>query len=77
MTYQYRITSTGYSSARYGNCEVCGKPAGEVYLQIESVEYAPGRFTHYGCRDYFGHKECLLAVRRTARPDKNRKEIPS
>lgn len=62
--YQYKLTSTGQSSQKYGNCEVCEKHVSEVFYQVESVEYEPGRFTYYECKNYFGHKVCLLSVRR-------------
>ena len=37
--YRYRLTSTGYSSHRYGPCEVCGEHASEVFLQLEARRY--------------------------------------
>ena len=72
MKYRYRIANTGESSRRYGSCDVCGKHASEVYIQIEerkyTVEFASGKkhtgWTQYGCRTLFGHKDCLLSARR-------------
>ena len=63
MTYKYAINSTGGSSAKYGNCEVCGKHASEVFLQIEERKYSEG-YTHFKCNSYFGHRECLESKRR-------------
>lgn len=62
--YQYKLTSTGQSSQTYGNCEVCKKYVSDVFYQVESIEYEPGNFTYYECKNYFGHEDCLLAVRR-------------
>ena len=71
--YRYRLISTGYSSDKYGNCEVCGKHVSEVFSQSEEQYYTIERngkmihegWTKCGCSDYFGHKECLLGVRRS------------
>lgn len=84
--YVYRIQRTGYSSARYGSCEVCGKPCSEVFYQVEGRAYElehgtpeeiaetnwtlavnrEGRVcvTYAGCKNLFGHEECLRGVRR-------------
>lgn len=35
------------SSVKYGPCEVCGKPAAEVFITAAGSDYV------------FGHKECL------------------
>jgi len=37
--YRYQLTSTGHSSSRYGNCEVCGEHASEVFIQSEHRRY--------------------------------------
>jgi hypothetical protein len=66
-TYRYRLTSTGDSSAKYGNCEVCNKYASEMFRQSEERAYDDDGqvgWTQHGCRNLFGHKECLLAQRR-------------
>lgn len=44
-----RIRSTGHSSARYGVCEVCRTPAGDVHV---------GSSSDHG-HIIFGHVECL------------------
>jgi hypothetical protein len=69
--YRYRLKSTGYSSDKYGKCEVCGKYVSEVFLQVEERYY---KFEHNGqiyegwtkngCKDYFGHKKCLKSVQK-------------
>ncbi|AVX21620.1 hypothetical protein SAMN02745885_01631 [Carboxydocella sporoproducens DSM 16521] len=66
--FRYRIKSLGASSIKFGPCEVCGKPATEVFLQIEQRKYQKPSgeisYTQHGCRDMFGHYECLLRMRR-------------
>ena len=66
--YRYRIRDTHGSSERYGNCEVCGKPARVVWYQVEERAYYNKRkdkigWTQQGCRLLFGHRQCLLAQR--------------
>jgi hypothetical protein len=60
--HRYTLTSTGASSAKYGNCEVCGKPVSEVFQQTEEKRYENG-WTRQGCHYLFGHKECLETKR--------------
>lgn len=43
LEYRYRLTSTGYSSRRYGNCEICSEHCSEVFIQTENVRYNPRR----------------------------------
>lgn len=72
--YYYELKSTGASSSKFGPCEVCGEYASEVFLQTEQQTYeldeldiqegVTSNLTTYGCKDYFGHKECLLKIRR-------------
>ena len=65
--YRYRLTLTGASSQKYGPCEVCGGHASEVFHQVEErrcVYWAPNGVLHQGwtrqgCKDVFGHRECL------------------
>lgn len=67
--YRYKLTSTGYSSSRYGPCEVCGRHASEVFYQSEERAYerlGGIGWTFDGCRCLFGHRECLLAKRRAS-----------
>ena len=68
-TYRYRITSTGGNSIKYGNCEICGKPATEIFHQVEERSYKNSfeeviHFTQNKCTNYFGHKECLESKQR-------------
>lgn len=37
--FRYRIKSTGASSHKYGNCEICGQHASEVFSQVEERLY--------------------------------------
>lgn len=65
--YKYKITSTGESSQKYGNCEICGKHATEVFSQSEERKYifeGEEHWTHHKCNSYFGHEECLISQRR-------------
>ena len=62
MEYNYSLTNTGQSSSRYGNCEVCREHCSEVWHQVETRNYQIGNYqgqTFGGCRDLWGHKECL------------------
>ena len=66
--YRYRVKSLEASSIKYGPCEVCGKHATEMFLQIEQRQYRKPNgeisYTGYGCRDMFGHYDCLVKARR-------------
>lgn len=62
-THRYRISNTGFSSKRYGPCEVCGKHANETFLQVEERAHLKG-WTRGGCTDLFGHYDCLVASRK-------------
>lgn len=67
--YRYNLSSTGYSSNHYSNCDICGKYATEVFYQTEEKQYFNPitqqlSWTKNNCFDYFGHKECLLNRRR-------------
>jgi hypothetical protein len=59
--YRYKIISTMGNSAQFGNCQVCKTHASEVFHQIEEHNFGQDeeKWTHAGCFDYFGHKECL------------------
>lgn len=70
--YNYRLISTEDSSAKYGNCEVCHKPASEMFAQSETRYF---KFEHDGvihegqtynkCRaTVFGHQDCVISTRR-------------
>ncbi len=61
--YRYKLINTGAGSHKYGSCQVCKKPANEIFHQIEEKEYSGG-WTHYECFSRFGHKECLKSIRR-------------
>lgn len=39
MTYTYKLISTGGSSVKYGDCEVCKHPATEMFHQTEELIY--------------------------------------
>ena len=68
--YRYKLSSADESSAKLGNCDICGKHAAEVYHQTEEKFYRIDRIKHegwtqHGCKTLFGHEECLLIARRT------------
>lgn len=66
--YRYKLSSLNESSNRYGNCDVCGKHASEMFIQTEEKEYTrpDGNkgWTQHECHQLFGHKECLENKRR-------------
>lgn len=45
-----RCSSTGYSSARYGACEVCDKPVSNVFIGTPDD----------GVSHVFGHEGCVI-----------------
>jgi len=67
-TNQYTLVHKKHNSAVYGNCEVCGKPASDLYHQMERKRYTRSDgsegWTHSGCSDKFGHLECLKSIRK-------------
>jgi len=62
MKRRYRLTKMNKSSARYGNCEICGKHVADVYLQSVEHESSYGGWIQ-GIRT-FGHEECLKSIRK-------------
>lgn len=66
---RYRLKSTGGSSEKLGQCEVCNSHASDVFHLTGAILFersAPyretlGRFgwTHHQCVCIFGHAECL------------------
>ncbi|ADQ06492.1 hypothetical protein Calhy_0755 [Caldicellulosiruptor hydrothermalis 108] len=74
MKYRYALSSTGGSSHKYGNCEVCGKHATEIFVQTEYKRY---EFEHNGWKYegwrlvdmVFGHEECLKKIRKGGMED--------
>lgn len=62
MKRRYTLSNLEESSAKYGNCEICGEPVSEVYLQREENESTYGGWT-YG-RTRFGHEDCLINMRK-------------
>lgn len=78
--YRYHLKGTGSSSARFGDCECCGKPVSDVWSQTEEasfpldeIDIADPRYadpsgigwTQHGCTTLFGHRECLISARRS------------
>ena len=56
ITQRYFLTPTDASSKKYGNCEVCGEPASEVFIQTTHQKTTDGWKSVSGV---FGHDECL------------------
>lgn len=74
-TYRYRLKSTGAGSAKYGSCEVCGGQVSEMFYQSEECAYlrpdGTQGWTMHKCVGKFGHKECLLRIRREGNIDRD------
>ena len=69
MIYTYKLISTGGSSVKYGDCEVCKHPATEMFHQTEELIYerdGAQHTTRHNCTDLFGHESCLVSRRRQA-----------
>lgn len=67
LPYQYRLSSTGHSSERYGPCEICKLHCSEVFIQAEARTFmSDGKpaWTHHECTTLFGHEACLINARR-------------
>lgn len=63
--YRYKINSTGSSSIKYGNCEVCKKSVTEVFMQSEEKRFVYNNQEYWAKQNnIFGHKECLINKRR-------------
>jgi hypothetical protein len=80
--YRYRLTSTNYSSARYGPCEICGEDASEVFIQVEERKYRSKAmkiesWTHDKCNTYFGHRDCLISKQQQARMTEESHDPPA
>jgi hypothetical protein len=74
--YRYKLRSTGYGSARFGPCQVCGKYCPEVYAQTrERAIWMDWRDEADGTgkageivwiddgAGVYGHRDCLEARR--------------
>lgn len=64
MEYKYELINSNASSAKLGPCEICGNHVNDFYHQIEERKLQSGQYTRSGCSDLFGHKECLLKIRK-------------
>ena len=62
MKKRYKLINLGASSAKYGNCEICGKPVSDVCLQVKEYESSYCQWM-YGT-SIFGHEKCLVGIRR-------------
>jgi hypothetical protein len=68
--YHYKLINTNESSKKYGNCEICGQYATEMFHQIEE-KYFKNEFNGENYegwtegKSYFGHKDCLEKIRRS------------
>jgi hypothetical protein len=63
--WRYTLSRKGCTSQRLGNCEICGEYVNDVYYQGEEKRFIY-RFddTWLSGKGIFGHKECLIDVRR-------------
>jgi hypothetical protein len=69
MQKYYRLSSTGSSSSKYGNCEWCKKHASEIFIGSFCHEFrsASGPKGHIGYAEdgiSFAHEECIHAKAR-------------
>ena len=63
--YRYRLIPTGGSSAKYGQCEICGGQADSVYRQSEERSFRFGSAKGWEVLPCsFGHKGCLKSIRK-------------
>tara|TARA_R110000850_G_scaffold272792_1_gene408334 strand:+ start:154 stop:348 length:195 start_codon:yes stop_codon:yes gene_type:complete len=61
------MKSTGESSQKFGDCQVCRKPASEVFYMTQMREYfnqlkKEFGVTQHDCFSKFGHKSCLSGL---------------
>ena len=63
--FKYKLTQQHASSDRYGNCEICEKFVSDVYIQTkEQLCSVHGKEFWAMAGSAFGHKECLIRIRR-------------
>ena len=63
--YRYKLKQQHASSDKYGNCEICGKSVSDVYSQSKEHKFVLDGKEHWAYDgDAFGHKECLINIRR-------------
>ena len=51
--------NTGYSSARFGDCEICGLRVAEVFVRVEARYQGGDVVKRHGGDGAFGHEACL------------------
>ena len=64
MKFSYRLVQLGASSAKYGDCEICGKNVSDMYIQTKQHEKkiaGKDRIINDSCT--FGHRKCLEQIR--------------
>lgn len=65
IEYKYNLRQQHASSDKLGNCEICGKFVSDVYSQSKEHKFMFGGKEHWAYdSDVFGHKECLIKIRR-------------
>jgi hypothetical protein len=69
MQKHYRLSSTGSSSSKYGNCEWCKKHASEIFIgsfchEFRSTSGPEGHIGYAEDATSFGHEECIHAKAR-------------
>ena len=65
--YSFTISNTKQSSAVFGNCEICNKPASEVWHQKRMIG-------NRVISDGYGHMECLENIRSRSVEDSSLKK---
>jgi len=64
--YRYRLVQQHVTSDRLGMCEICNKFVADMYSQSEQQQFAIGDGNEHWAynRDVFGHRECLIGIRK-------------
>jgi hypothetical protein len=64
--YRYRLKKLDAGSEKYGKCEMCKKTVrGKMYTQVEEKSFISSGRVHWArTGDAFGHKSCLMEMRK-------------
>lgn len=77
---RHRIKPLGDSSAKFGPCEVCGKNASEIVMQVteRSGEDGGGKYwSQHVCPRLFGHEDCVRSARDSMAQDFSSDRVPA
>lgn len=63
--YNYKLIQQHMTSDRLGNCEICGEFVSDVYSQTRThIKTIGGEGHEIYDGNAFGHKECLIGIRK-------------